>query len=111
MSEEKAILEHLERVAAALDRMAPPPPARADFGAAEAFVWQASPEAFLPVANVNLDFVDVATGIKIDTPGDITGVDGTYQVQVPVGAWKNGVTLGCMATPYCRADRDNISGC
>ena len=28
MSEEKAILEHLERLAAALDRLAPPPPVR-----------------------------------------------------------------------------------
>jgi hypothetical protein len=40
-----------------------------------------------PVANVNLDFVDVATGIKIVTPGDLTAPDGTYHVQVPVGVY------------------------
>ena len=63
MSKEKAVLEHLERLAAALDRLAPPPPARADFAAAEAFVWQASPEAFLPVANVNRQPLSLLKGI------------------------------------------------
>jgi predicted AAA+ superfamily ATPase len=63
MSEEKAILEHLERLAAALDRLAPPPPARADFAAAEAFVWQATPEAFLPVAHVNRQPLGLLKGI------------------------------------------------
>jgi uncharacterized protein len=63
MSEEKAILEHLERLAAALDRLAPPPPARADFAGAEAFVWQASPEAFLPVAQVNRQPLALLKGI------------------------------------------------
>jgi predicted AAA+ superfamily ATPase len=50
---EKAILERLERVAAALDRLAPPPPAKADFARAQAFVWQAAPEGFVAVAHVN----------------------------------------------------------
>ena len=63
MSEEKAILEHLERLAAALDRLAPAPPARPDFAAAEAFVWQASPEAFLPVAHVNRQPLGLLKGI------------------------------------------------
>jgi predicted AAA+ superfamily ATPase len=45
--------EALDRIAAALERLAPPAPARPDFGAAEAFIWQAEPEAFLPVAQVN----------------------------------------------------------
>ncbi len=63
MSEEKAILEHLERLAAALDRLAPPPPAKADFAAAEAFVWQASPEAFLAVALVNRQPLGLLKGI------------------------------------------------
>ena len=43
----------LERVASALERLAPPPPARPDFDAADAFIWQSEPEAFLPVAKVN----------------------------------------------------------
>jgi predicted AAA+ superfamily ATPase len=63
MSEEKAILEHLERVAAALDRLAPAPPARADFARAEAFVWQASPEGFLPVTQVNRQPLGLLKGI------------------------------------------------
>ena len=53
MSDEKALLDRLERLAAALERMAPPAGARADFGRAEAFVWQANPEAFVPIAHVN----------------------------------------------------------
>jgi uncharacterized protein len=63
MSEEKAILEHLERLAAALDRLAPAPPLRPDFAAAEAFVWQATPEAFLPVAQVNRQPLGLLKGI------------------------------------------------
>jgi predicted AAA+ superfamily ATPase len=43
----------LERIARALESLAPPPPCEPDFGAAEAFVWQSQPEAFLPVAQVN----------------------------------------------------------
>src|SRR5262245_12835539 len=63
MSGEKAILEHLERVAAALDRLAPPPPAKADFARAQAFVWQAAPEGFLPVAQVNRHPLGLLKGI------------------------------------------------
>jgi uncharacterized protein len=43
----------LARIADALDRLSPPAIAAPDFEAAEAFVWQARPEAFLPVAHVN----------------------------------------------------------
>jgi len=43
----------LARIAAALERLAPEPPPAPDFAAAEAFVWQARPEAFLPVPRVN----------------------------------------------------------
>jgi uncharacterized protein len=43
----------LERLAAALDRLAPAPPERADFDAAEAFVWQANPGVFSAVERVN----------------------------------------------------------
>ena len=45
--------EALDRIAAALERLAPPAPAKPDFAAAEAFIWQAEPEAFLPVRHVN----------------------------------------------------------
>lgn len=43
----------LQRIAAALERLAPGPAPRPNFAAAEAFVWQAAPESFLPVASVN----------------------------------------------------------
>lgn len=45
--------ELLARIAAALERMAPAPPAMPDFEAAEAFIWQAEPPAFVPVRTVN----------------------------------------------------------
>src|SRR6185295_15086042 len=65
MSDEKSLLDRLDRVAAALDRLAPPAPAKADFAAAEAFVWQASPEAFLPVAHVNRQPLGLLKGIDL----------------------------------------------
>ena len=63
MSGEKAILERLERLAAALDRLAPALPAKDDFACAEAFVWQASPEVFLPVSHVNRQPLGLLKGI------------------------------------------------
>jgi uncharacterized protein len=45
--------EALDRIADALDRLAPPQAPKPDFAAAEAFIWQAEPEAFLPVPHVN----------------------------------------------------------
>ena len=42
-----------ERIARAIERLGPRGPVRPDFGAADAFVWQAEAEAFLPVASVN----------------------------------------------------------
>ena len=45
--------EALDRIAAALDRIAPPASARPDFGVAEAFIWQVEPETFVAVAHVN----------------------------------------------------------
>ncbi len=43
----------LLRIAEALERLSPHPPAEPDFDAAEAFIWQADEEAFLPVPQVN----------------------------------------------------------
>lgn len=42
-----------ERIARALERLAPKEPRRADFGSGEAFVWQPDPEDFLTVARVS----------------------------------------------------------
>ena len=43
----------LERIAEALERLAPSASLSTDFAAAEAFVWHASPPGLQPVANVN----------------------------------------------------------
>jgi uncharacterized protein len=53
MNDEAALTQRLERLAAALERLARPPPARPDFDAAEAFVWHAEEASFEPVAQVN----------------------------------------------------------
>jgi uncharacterized protein len=46
-------IERFARITAALERLAPPPAQAPAFDSAEAFVWQAAPEAFLPVERVN----------------------------------------------------------
>jgi uncharacterized protein len=61
---DKALLERLDRITAALERMAPPPPTRPDFTAAEAFVWQADPEAFLAVPHVSRQPLALLRGIE-----------------------------------------------
>ena len=58
------LLERLERLAAALERMAPPAAEPIDFDAAEAFVWQSAPETFLPVPKVNRVPLDLLKGLE-----------------------------------------------
>jgi predicted AAA+ superfamily ATPase len=53
MATDAASRSVLERIAGALERLAPPPPAAPDFSAAEAFIWQADRQGFMPVARVN----------------------------------------------------------
>jgi len=43
----------LKRIADALERLAPPPPAHADFKAADAFIWHPEYQGFQPVPKVN----------------------------------------------------------
>jgi predicted AAA+ superfamily ATPase len=53
----------LTRIAAALDRLAPPPPRKADLAAADAFIWHA--EGWLePVREVNRVALDLLQGIE-----------------------------------------------
>jgi uncharacterized protein len=63
MSDRKGLLVYLERLAAALERLAPAAAGQFDFAQAEAFVWQTSPEAFLPVAVVNRQPLSLLKGI------------------------------------------------
>jgi len=63
MTDDKAILSALDRLASALERIAPPDAPRFDFAAAEAFVWQSTPPAFVPVAEVNRQPLALLKGI------------------------------------------------
>jgi predicted AAA+ superfamily ATPase len=53
----------LRRIAVALERLAPPAPLSPDFEAAEAFVWQSRPEAFLAVPVINRQPLHLLLGI------------------------------------------------
>jgi hypothetical protein len=48
-----SLLPTLTRIAEALERLAPPPPARADLSAADAFVWHPAPPRLAPVPAVS----------------------------------------------------------
>lgn len=54
----------LERIANALERMAPAGGVRPDFDAADAFVWQTDPDRLVPVARVNRVALDLLIGIE-----------------------------------------------
>lgn len=53
----------LERIAAALERLAPVVPPEPDFEAADGFVWQPDPGLFQPVAQINRVPLDLLKGI------------------------------------------------
>ncbi len=59
----------LARIAAALERIAPPPEEPPSFDAAEAFVWHVDPDRLEPVAQVNR--VDLPLLVGIDRVRDI----------------------------------------
>jgi predicted AAA+ superfamily ATPase len=54
----------LLRIAEALERLAPPPPARPDLSAADAFVWHPSPARLAPVPTVSRVPLDLLRGIE-----------------------------------------------
>jgi predicted AAA+ superfamily ATPase len=58
-----ALADRLERIAAALERLAPRPPALLDLSAADAFVWHGESGALQPVAKVNRVDLDLLRGI------------------------------------------------
>ena len=55
--------DELSRIAAALERLAPPPAKAPDFGAAEAFVWHTDPDRLDPVERVNRVDLELLIGI------------------------------------------------
>ncbi|HDZ79813.1 MAG TPA: ATP-binding protein [Roseobacter sp.] len=62
------ILDPMERIAAALERMSPPPLDAPDFDAAGAFVWHTAPDRLVPVKNVSK--VDLSLLIGVDRARD-----------------------------------------
>lgn len=56
-------MTELERIAAALERMSPPPAGAPDFGAANAFVWHPDPDRLQPVETVNRVDLELLVGI------------------------------------------------
>ncbi len=64
MPADPALLDHLARIAAALERLAPPTQPAIDFEPADAFVWQADPPTFLAVAHVNRQPLALLKGIE-----------------------------------------------
>ena len=55
--------EPLDRIAAALERISPPPQAAPDFASAGAFVWHPDPDRLVPVTKVNRIEVGLLIGI------------------------------------------------
>jgi uncharacterized protein len=58
-----SLIAQITRLADALERIAPPRAAPADFERAEAFVWTANPDRFEPVAHVNRVPIALLQGI------------------------------------------------
>ncbi|WP_108484596.1 ATP-binding protein [Oceaniglobus ichthyenteri] len=54
----------LDRIAAALERMSPPPLRAPDFNSADAFVWQVAPDRLVPVARVNRVDLSLLVGVN-----------------------------------------------
>jgi predicted AAA+ superfamily ATPase len=62
------VSKELERIAAALERMAPPSQAVPDFDMAEGFVWHVEPDRLEPVAAINR--IDMSLLVGIDRARD-----------------------------------------
>jgi predicted AAA+ superfamily ATPase len=58
------VSEELARIAAALERISPPPAATPDFGTAEAFVWQVNPDRLQPVPEVSRVDLSLLIGVE-----------------------------------------------
>ena len=58
------LLDVASRIAAALERLAPPPPRPLDLGSAEAFVWSPDPGRLVPVARVARVPIGLLRGVE-----------------------------------------------
>jgi uncharacterized protein len=64
MTTDKALLDRLDRLTRAIERMAPPQSDDPDFEVAEAFVWTAHPEGFQPVPHISRQPLALLKGIE-----------------------------------------------
>jgi predicted AAA+ superfamily ATPase len=60
---DQRLFEAATRIAEALERLAPPPPAGADLSAADAFVWHPNPPGLAPVPSVSRVAIDLLQGV------------------------------------------------
>src|SRR5271170_4696209 len=63
MTPRSSLAPLLQRIAAALERLAPERPGATDLGAADAFVWHADRDALEPIASVSRVDLDLLQGI------------------------------------------------
>lgn len=68
MNDDAALMQRLERLAAALERLSPPPPKAPDFDVAQAFVWHAEGDRFEPIAHVNRVPLQLLKGVENVVP-------------------------------------------
>jgi uncharacterized protein len=61
---DERLLDAVTRIAAALERLAPPPPTRADLGQADAFVWHPNPPRLAPVPTVSRVPITLLQGVE-----------------------------------------------
>jgi len=61
---DQRLLGAVLRIAEALERLAPPPPAKVDLLAVDAFIWQAESARLYPVAEVSRVAIDLLRGIE-----------------------------------------------
>ncbi|MGH7152761.1 MAG: AAA family ATPase, partial [Acetobacteraceae bacterium] len=61
---DQRLMDQLTRIAAAMERLAPPPPAPLDLGAAEAFVWHPDPPHLVAVAHVSRVDIELLKGVE-----------------------------------------------
>src|SRR5699024_10573159 len=61
---DQPLVATLERIAAALERISPPPAPAPDWSAAEAWAWAVDPDRLIPIADVNRVEMGLLLGIN-----------------------------------------------
>ncbi len=61
---DQRLIDLATRIAAALERLAPPAPAPLDLNAADAFVWHPNPPALVPIGKVSRVAIELLKGVE-----------------------------------------------